>query len=54
MAKKTQTELLEQLVELLKPINELAKYQIQNINDEIKKVEIVNEFLKKQNKEQKD
>lgn len=54
MAKKTQTELLNELVELLKPINELAKYQIQNINDEIRKVEIVNEFLKKQNKEQKD
>lgn len=33
--KKTQTELLTEIVELLKPINNLSRYYIQNINDQI-------------------
>lgn len=32
MAKKTQAQLLEELIELVKPINNLTRYYIQNIN----------------------
>lgn len=39
---------LKELVELLKPINELAKYQIQNINNDIRRQEIIDEYLKLQ------
>ena len=35
MAKKTQTELLEEIKELLTPINNLARYYIQQINTQI-------------------
>ena len=36
MAKKpTQTELLQELIELIKPINNLTRYYIQNINAQI-------------------
>ena len=39
---------LQELVELLKPINELAKYQIQNINNDIRRQEIIDEYIKLQ------
>ena len=32
MAKKTQTQLLEELIELMTPVANLAKYQIAEIN----------------------
>lgn len=35
MAKKTQTQLLQELIELLKPINNLSRYYIQQINAQI-------------------
>lgn len=35
MAKKTQTQLLEEVIELLKPINNLTRYYIQEINKQI-------------------
>ena len=35
MAKKTQAQLLEEIIELLKPINNLTRYYIQSINADI-------------------
>ena len=35
MAKKTQTQLLEEIVELLTPVANMAKYNIQQINNQI-------------------
>ena len=34
--KKTQTELLQEIATLLTPVSNLARYQIQQINDAIK------------------
>ena len=51
MVKKTQTQLLEELIELIKPINDLANYNIKNINNDLKKQEIVKKYLDAQNKE---
>ena len=42
MAKKTQAQLLEEVIELLKPINNLARYYIQNINAQIAAQQEVN------------
>ena len=42
MAKKTQTQLLEEIIELLKPINNLTRYYIQNINAQIAAQEAAN------------
>ena len=48
MAKKTQTQLLEEIIELLKPINNLTRYYIQNINAqiELQKKEVESEEVK--------
>ena len=35
MAKKTQVQLLEEIVELLTPVANMAKYNIQQINNQI-------------------
>ena len=35
MAKKTQIQLLEEIVELLTPVANMAKYNIQQINNQI-------------------
>ncbi len=35
MKKKPQAELLEQLIELMTPVSNLARYQIQKINEQI-------------------
>lgn len=40
--KKTQTELLTEIVELLTPINNLTRYYIQNINQQIEAQEAAN------------
>lgn len=45
---ETCSSCLKELVELLKPINELAKYQIQNINNDIRRQEIIDEYTKLQ------
>ena len=36
MAKKTQTELLQEIVDLLIPVSNLARYDIGKINEKIK------------------
>ena len=48
MSNKTNGELLKELIELVKPINELAKYQIQSINTELQKAEIIKQYAEAQ------
>jgi len=47
MAKKTQAQLLEELIELVKPINNLSRYYIQNINAQLAQQEAAKEAEEK-------
>ena len=52
MAKKTQTELLEEIVELLTPVSNMAKYQIGQINQASAEQAALAELRQKQFEEQ--
>lgn len=47
MAKKTQTELLQEISDLLTPMSNLARYNIQQINEAIKQREAEKEAAEK-------
>lgn len=49
---KTQTELLQELVTALEPVTELAKYYINNINSDIARNQIINDYVKAQQEKQ--
>ena len=49
---KTNGELLQELIDLMTPMSELAKYQIQQINNDIQRNEIVQEYLEMKKKEE--
>ena len=51
MANKTNAELLQELFDLMTPMAEMAKYQIQQINNDIERNKIVQDFLQKQQEE---
>lgn len=51
MANKTNAELLQELIDLMTPMAEMAKYQIQQINNDIERNKIVQDFLQKQQEE---
>ena len=51
MANKTNSELLQELIDLMTPMAEMAKYQIQQINNDIERNKIVQDFLQKQQEE---
>lgn len=48
MPKKTQVELLQEIVDLLKPINELARHHITLINEQLAKDKVIADYIKSQ------
>ena len=48
---KTNGELLKELVELMTPVAEMAKYQIQQINNDIQRNQIITEYLEMKKEE---
>ena len=49
---KTNGELLKELVELMTPVAEMAKYQIQQINNDIQRNQIITEYLEMKKEEE--